>query len=151
MSIWITPLLSLIGAMLGAAVMLLIHLRVTKEQYRKLTFEQRLKAHQEAISLCYELYRTLSKENQDEKSKFIRKIELWWESNCLSLDPKSRKALFMLTGDAYEHIYDYTENKSHIWKAIRETRDFIADGIGQEHLPEKEKDKALGIFGSKTT
>ena len=150
MSIWITPLLSLVGAMLGAAVVLLIHLRETQEQYRKLTFEQRLKSHQEAISLCYELYRILSIGNQEEKSELIRKIELWWERNCLSLDPKSRKILFMLTGDAYDHISGNAENKSHIWKAIRDTRDSIADGIGQKHLTEKDTAKVLGIFGSKT-
>jgi len=151
MSDWIMPLSSFVGAALGAAVVVFIHWLDTRSHYRRSTFEQRLKVHQEAICLCYELYRTLSIGKPDEKYAIIRRIELWWESNCLSLDTRSRKSLFMLTGAAYDHIQGFAQSQGDIWKAIIKTRDLIANGIGEQYLPPNKDDKKLrGIFGTKS-
>ena len=138
METWLTTLLSFIAAIIGAVVVLIIHHSDTKDKYRKITFEQRLKVHQEAISHCYQVYHSLfrSKMNQEEKKDTINKMEKWWENNCLSLDEKSRRKTLDVIGDAREYIDGLTESQVTFLRTFRETLNVISKGIGKKHLIE---------------
>ncbi len=152
MPVWVTPVLSFVGALFGAGIVLLIHWLNTRTHYQRTTFELRLKAHQEAIARCYELQRILgSPSDTNEKNRAIREVELWWEHNCLSLDTRSRRSFFSMIGAAYDHVNGWAEKQSLVWEAISETRNAITTGIGTEHLPPlRDSENLRNIFGEES-
>ena len=115
---WGIALVGTGSALAGVIITLIFHLIDNRQRFRVMTFEKRLKTHQEAISLCYELRRVLSIVDEKEKYIEIRKIETWWESNCLSLDKRSRHLVFTMVGDAYDHVGGFAEKRSQVWDSI---------------------------------
>lgn len=149
MSDWMAPVIGLIGVILGASISEYRHWRESKERYRIITFEKRLKTHQEALSLFYRLYKALnlydafvekSDERKDNLNNTIDEVLEWWKTNCLLLDEATRQKMI----DALTALRDHVGFEKSYDKAIHsllwEVRDAIIRGIGVQHLPEMPKE-----------
>lgn len=137
---WGIAIIGVAGVVVGVIITEIRHWLDRRQRFQVMTFEKRLKAHQEAFSLCYELNNILNVgKNDNEKHIVIDKVQKWWENNCLLLDEVSRQKIFSLTGAAYEHVLGYAEKHSTVFVKITETRNAIVRGIGAKHLPEMQK------------
>jgi hypothetical protein len=143
MADWLTPIIGLGGVILGAGISEYRRWREGKEQYRVLTFERRLKTHQEALVQVSRLYNSFSSyidftirasDKLEMLETSIDKAEEWWSDNCLYLDEVTREKFsdllialrdFLITKDVGDLPYGLFD----------ETRDAITNGIGVEHLP----------------
>ncbi len=146
MSELVVPIIGLIGVILGIGASELRSWLMNKEQYRILTFEKRLKTHQEAFYMCYQLRTSflgfvLTHKATDEQYKITHEAHKWWENNCLLLDESSRQKMsesIDKVGNLFLGLNNETPNN--VLVSLQELRAAITKGIGIKHLPEILKD-----------
>jgi hypothetical protein len=72
----------------------------TKNLLRMAALDKRLQAHQEAFSLWRELFFSL---NTTEVREVVVRCQVWWNKNCLYLEPEARAAFNTCIFNAANH------------------------------------------------
>jgi len=161
MPAWLTPVIGIIGVIIGVGITEIRQWMERKEKYQTLIFERRLKVHQEAYSLCYRLelnIHLLQKNEMLQKTKKqydkcvddAKRINDWWLDNCLYLDKKSQEMILNTLFYSTKQIDSIMEDKKDevlekfMEEQFKVTLDSIAKGVGVKYLPEiKEQLKSV--------
>lgn len=150
---WLTPVIGIIGVIIGVGITEIRQWIERKEKYQALIFEKRLKVHQEAYSLCYQLKSNIyllqnnkilqkTKKQHDKCVRDIERISNWWLDNCLYLDKKSQDMILNTLFYSTNQIDSIMEDKKDevlekfMEEQFKETLDSIARGVGVKYLPE---------------
>lgn len=103
---------AIIGGLIASSSQAWVSAQDRKNQLRLAALDRRLEAHQHAYYLWRKLMFTIETTTNFEKLKPITKEgEVWWEKNCLYLDPIAR-----------EHFYNALQN-AHLLRVLGEGRD----------------------------
>lgn len=94
----VTALLTLEGTLVGVLASLITARATRRDNLRLAAVDKRLAVHQEAFSLWSKLMSNLHQ--PDHLNEIVVECERWWKSNCLYLDPKSRRLFREGTIDA---------------------------------------------------
>ncbi len=97
----ITAISGIIGVLIGSYITFKKLIYERKDKYLFAALDQKLKAHQEALNLCWDL--PSMAHNSGNNDAYLKKCEKWFRENCLYLEPEARKAFFK----AYRTAWDY--------------------------------------------
>jgi hypothetical protein len=139
---WQAMLIGVVIAIVATAIWNLIDRR---ERLRVMTFEKRLKVHQEAFSWNQRAYHALNSRNVKDIRDIAQKGRDWWNDNSLFLDARSRKSLIAAFNsmEGYAHDLEYPQEAAlgrDVWTHINESLRHITEGIGAKHLPITEQE-----------
>jgi hypothetical protein len=142
---WLTPTIGFVGVALGAGISEYRRWRDNKDQFRVLTFEKRLKIHQQAFAhLCkmglkLSAYKNLKDSPTNEYQKTLKSSTdsayEWYLDNCLSLDEVTQNKFieFIIEAEHYSIFKDSSKKSDMLFDEVRKA---ITQGIGVQHLPE---------------
>jgi len=99
----------LIGVLIGYYISLQKNKVDRSDKYFFAALDKKIKAHQEAYNLVWDLPSAAHKYNGYDK--IINSCEEWYRNNCLYLEPKSRKAFYL----AYMTAWNY-ESQLNAWR-----------------------------------
>ena len=135
--------LALLGALVGSLATIQIARRSRKEALRLAAVERRLAADQEAYTLWCCLLTVLH--NQDRVHDVAVECQVWWEKNCLYLDPKSRRGFREgIIDAALYHDLKGENDPRETFSRLRRVLDSLVEGAGLPTIGEHEWAKALG-------
>jgi len=133
-------LIGFLGVILGVGIQEFRRWRENKEIYHRMVFQKRLEVHQKAVELCHNLYTALNIDPAQTR-KVANDLKDWWVTNCLYLDPNSRKAILSLIG--YARLYAYAKERGEptneaekVWKQCEKTIEILVQGVGVKYLPD---------------
>ncbi len=104
-----------------------------ENRLRLAALEQRLRAHQQAYTLWWQLYRAV---HSPEIHNVVVQCQDWYSENCLYLNPKAREAFVdaYRSADLYSEIRKSedvsVEAKSEDWRKIKNAGDKILQSAG---------------------
>lgn len=133
----------LAGGAIAGAIQYGISVADREHQLRTAALERRLQAHQEAYALWRRLIFSTS---QEDLYALIRKSALWWDDNCLYLDPEARRAFYRAINAAGEreravHIDDDPRIARLAWQDMEKAGDIIAKGVALPGFGKAEADR----------
>lgn len=97
----ITALAAIVGVSVGSCITWKIFTRERIDKYRFASLDAKIKAHQEAFDLCWDLPE--SAHNSEKDDSHLRSCQEWYRKNCLYLEPEARKAF----DNAYQNAWNY--------------------------------------------
>ena len=84
----VTPIMAFLGAIFGYWISALSSRKDRKHQLAMAALEKRLKAHQEAITICFGIWHNIF--NDQELHRIVIDAQDWYYKNCLYLDDIAR-------------------------------------------------------------
>lgn len=144
---WQVASIGLFGVILGVAVSAFWNWIDRRERYRVMTFEKRLKAHQEAFSWNQRSYHILASRDINKIRELAQEGRDWWNENALLLDKKSQRSMLTVFNSMEFFAQDIGKPKDEphlgqdVWLYINENIKDITNGIGAEHLPRPDNNK----------
>jgi hypothetical protein len=129
-------LLTLVGALIGHFVTIGLARANRKETLRLAAVEKRLAAHQEGYAHWCRLLLHLHDQKLHDT---VRECQLWWQNNCLYLDPKSREEFWNGTFDAANfQVIKGQGDPRETFQRLRHVLTTLVDGVGLPTLGEHE-------------
>jgi hypothetical protein len=121
-----------LGAIIGAVATIIPVLIQRNDQWRLVTFEKRLEAHQKAYSLCQ---RVVSYgDNKDAVTLKTKELYRWWQDNCFYLDKNSRKQVSDFTDACMMYVVEKEPSSRNILYYYGKACRALENGIGHKHL-----------------
>ena len=152
----ITAISGIIGVIIGAYITLKKFKHERKDKYLFAALDQKLKAHQEAYNLAWDLPSAAHRSENDDS--YLKKCEKWFRENSLYLEPDAREAFFKAYRtawiyktylDMWRESGDSTELKK-AWKDITSAKYIIEQNTSKPLLEpnnlKKEKYDYKGII-----
>ena len=134
-----------VGALITGTVTWLINWSNSKTKLQEMTFEKRLKAHQEAYHWWSKLIEiipgldSIPTQELERKKEIFNKALEWWHGNCLYLNRVTRGEMLNFI-NCYQDCVVFKEIKiGEVWKRAMRCQKSIITGIGLKYLPEEEK------------
>jgi hypothetical protein len=128
-------LLSLISAIVGGLIVTSSQAWISgqdrKNQLRLAALDKRLEAHQHA----YSLWRKLISNAADKSaiSPIVMSAQIWWEDNCLYLEPQSREAFYQSLINASNHHFILQSGSNDLvtknWNTILRAGPLLVTGV----------------------
>jgi len=151
---WLTPVMGIIGVVVGAGIQEFRIWREKKDKYMDMVFEKRLDAHQGAYYWCMRLLKVALPINLTQDGgvqvavEEINEAMEWVDKNALYLDEDSRieiGELFKFVNVTSSKYVDRRnieginseEERQKVVKKVREVLSSITRGIGVKYLPEQ--------------
>ena len=147
---WVIAVAVVFGTLLGVGIQEFRRWRELRERYQVMSFPKRLEAHQRAFSWCHELNVALNRRDPKEIHRVADEARAWWNANCFFLDGDSRRKMIPLFNAAHDYADgignkrpDNVQLSPSIWRYLTDVFKAIAEGIGEEYLPEKSTAEAV--------
>ncbi len=106
----IAALTALAGVSLGSFITWKIYTRDRLDKYTFAGLEDKIRIHQEAFDLCWDLPSTAHRSDEDDT--YLIKCQDWYRKNCLYLEPEARKAFYAAYSNAWNYKLYLMEWKS---------------------------------------
>ncbi len=113
-SIYFVPIIGFIGVLIGYFISLMKNKIDRSDKYFFAALDQKIKSHQEAYNLIWDLPSAAHKCAGYEQ--IFESCEKWYRQNCLYLEPEARKAFYT----AYRTAWIY-ESQLNEWKNTKNT------------------------------
>ena len=136
-----SAILSSLSGLVGVMIGVFITLRKLKyeraDKYFMAALEQKIKAHQEAYNLSWDLPSAAHKSETD--FSYFQKCEKWYRENCLYLEPEARYAFFKAYRTAWiykDYLNDWKETKDSTdlkiaWNEITSAKSIIEKNVSK--------------------
>jgi len=139
LSALISSAFGLIGVIVGSYITIRKLRHERSDKYLLAALELKLKAHQEAYNLSWDLPSAAHKSNTDDE--YLKNCEKWYRNNCLYLEPEAREVFFRAYKTAMIYYLYYDE-----WRTTKDSKELIErwnDIVNAKNIIEKNVTKPL--------
>lgn len=155
----ISSLPVIIGVGVGSFITWKIFTRERADKYILAALDQKIKAHQEAFDLCWDLPSCAHNLTKSEAQKHLENCKNWYRKNCLYLEPEARKAFYTAyqnaqSYDLYLQAWRATNNVDNLkikWDEITSAITTIESNISQPLIKPAEIQKEFDFKGKVKT